>query len=264
MSVKFSIEVIFIYCTMLLYLAAAVAFMRKSKKVGVVLYLLGFATAVTAFVARWNHVQHVPLQNLFEVFLCMGMLICPVSFACLRFLRVGALGADCLIGFIVLFPAGFIFKVDPQKLPPALQSGLFIPHVAAYMGAYMIMAKAGIQALAQLVRQGGPGDSRLLSYELGTYKMIRLGFPLLTGGLLLGALWGKIAWGDYWNWDPKELWSLVSWLIYVGYLHFRYMHGTKYARANSALGLSGLAAIVVTLLWVNLARVFAGLHSYAG
>jgi ABC-type transport system involved in cytochrome c biogenesis permease subunit len=74
---------------------------------------------------------------------------------------------------------------------------------------------------------------------------------------------GKLAWGDYWNWAPKELWSLVSWLMFLGYFHFRYLFGTRFARINVAFLGSGLLAIVITLLWVNLARIFAGLHCYA-
>jgi ABC-type transport system involved in cytochrome c biogenesis permease subunit len=94
--------------------------------------------------------------------------------------------------------------------------------------------------------------------------MVRLGFPLLTVGLVLGAVWGKIAWSDYWNWDRKELWSLISWLVFVGYLHVRYRYGRKYPAVNSSLVLAGLTAIIITLLWVNLSRIFGGgLHSYA-
>ncbi len=263
MAVKLSIEGILIYCTMAAYLAAAVALMFKRNRLGWTVYALGFAAATAAFVFRWHRVGHVPMQNLFEVFLCLGMVIGPVSLFCMHFMRVGGTAADCIIGFIVLFPAGFVFNSEPQKLPPALQSGLFIPHVAAYMAAYMIMAKAGAQALGQLFRKAGPGDDHLVSYELATYKMVRLGFPLLTLGLILGAVWGKIAWGDYWNWDPKELWSFVSWLIYVGYFHFRYISGRKHPQVNSAIVVSGLLTIVVTLLWVNLSRIFQGMHSYA-
>ena len=232
LEIKTCAEAIFIYLTMAAYLAAAIVLICKRRRPGLVLYGVGFALAIAAFTVRWHRVQHVPLQNLFEVFLCLGMLIFPLSLFCQRFLRVGWIAVDCLIGVVVLFAAGFVtkFSADPQKLPPALQSGLFAPHVAAYMAAYIIMAKATVQAVAQLCRKTGPTDDRFVPYELGTYKMIRLGFPLLTLGLILGALWGKVAWGDYWNWDPKELWSLVSWLVYVAYFH---------------------------------SRLFAGLHSYA-
>ena len=72
-----------------------------------------------------------------------------------------------------------------------------------------------------------------------------------------------MAWGDYWNWDPKELWSLVSWLVYLGYFHFRHMFGRRYPLALSVFIMAGLAAIIITLLWVNLSRVFGGMHSYA-
>ena len=263
MAVKLTPEGILIYCTMAAYLAATVALMFEKKKLGWTVYTLGFTVAVISFVFRWHHVGHVPMQNLFEVFLCLGMLVLPISLFCRGFMRVGGTAADCMIGFIVLFPAGFVFNADPQRLPPALQSGLFIPHVAAYMIAYMILAKAAVQGLGQLLRKAGPNDDQLISYEVAAYKMVRLGFPLLTLGLVLGAIWGKIAWGDYWNWDPKELWSFVTWLIYVGYFHFRYVSGRKFPQINSALVLSGFLAIVITLLWVNLSRIFPGLHSYA-
>ena len=265
LEIKTCAEAIFIYLTMLAYLAAAIVLICKRRRPGLVLYGVGFALAIVAFIVRWHRVQHVPLQNLFEVFLCLGMLVFPLSLFCQRFMRIGGIAVDCLIGVVVLFPAGFVskFSAEPQKLPPALQSGLFAPHVAAYMAAYIIMAKATVQAVAQLCHKTGPADTHLVPYEQGTYKMVRLGFPLLTLGLILGAVWGKIAWGDYWNWDPKELWSLVSFLVYVGYLHFRYAFGRKYPRANSGLAVAGMGAIVITLLWVNLASVFKGLHSYA-
>ena len=265
MAVKLTIEGILIYCTMFAYLAAAVALMSKKSRFGWTVYVLGFAIAIAIFVFRWHHVGHVPMQNLFEVFLCLGMVIFPISLFCRRFMKVGGIAADCVIGFIVLFPAGFVFKAEPLKLPPALQGWLFIPHVAAYMLAYLITPKAAVQAFGQLLCKPADkaDDDSLISYELGAYKITRLGFPLLTLGLILGAVWGKIAWGDYWNWDPKELWSFVSWLVFVGYFHFRYISGRKYPRVNSTIVLFGLLTIVITLLWVNLSRIFQGMHSYA-
>jgi ABC-type transport system involved in cytochrome c biogenesis permease subunit len=168
-----------------------------------------------------------------------------------------------LIGVVLLFPAGFVFNAEPQKLPPALQSWLFTPHVAVYLASYVIMAKAMVQAFCQLKARADSPKENLLDYEQGTYRMICFGFPLLTLGLILGSWWGKLAWGDYWGWDPKELWSLASWLVYVGYFHFRYMFGKKHKRISSSLAILGMAAIVITLLWVNLSKIFPGLHNYA-
>ena len=163
----------------------------------------------------------------------------------------------------MLVPPGFIWPAAPRKLPPALQCWLFGPHVAVYLSAYVIMAKATVQALSQLIVKTDREQTNLVPHEEGAYRLICLGFPLLTLGLIMGSWWGKLAWGDYWGWDPKELWSLASWLIYVAYFHWRYMFGKKHARLNSLLAVVGFFAIVITLLWVNLSRLFAGLHSYA-
>jgi ABC-type transport system involved in cytochrome c biogenesis permease subunit len=121
---------------------------------------------------------------------------------------------------------------------------------------------ATCRALTQLVDKPQT-DKTILPPEQATYELIALGFPLLTLGLILGSVWGKFAWGDYWGWDPKELWSLASWLVYVGYLHWRYMFGKRYPKINSLWALAGMAAIIITLLWVNLSRLFPGMHSYA-
>ena len=262
MEIKYTIQGLLVYITIAAYLLAFVTTILRRPKAGHIIYLLGFAIAVYSFGYRWYHVRHVPLQNLFEVFLCLGM-IYPVSLFCRRALKVGGYAADMLIGMIVLFPAGFVFNAEPQQLPPAVQSWLFTPHVAVYMFSYIFMAKATFQAICQLAgKKTKPGEN-LLPPEESTYRIICIGFPLLTLGLILGSYWGKLAWGDYWGWDPKELWSLVSWLVFLGYFHFRYMFGKKHPRMNSLWAIAGMAAIIITLLWVNLSRLFPGLHSYA-
>ena len=262
MAVKYTIQGIFIYATMCLYLLALLLRLLGLRRAGHVVYAGGFIVSVLSFAYRWYHVGHAPMQNLFEVFLFMGM-IYPVSLVCRYWLRVGGETIDMLIGAVVLFPAGFIFAAEPTRLPPALQCWLFVPHVAVYMLAYIFMAKAAAQAFAERFAQHDRPDQTTVDYEEATYRTTCVGFPLLTLGLVLGSWWARLAWGDFWGWDPKELWSLASWLIYVGYFHFRYMYRRRYPWANSLWSIAGLAAIVVTLLWVNLARVFSGLHSYA-
>jgi len=261
MEIKYTIQGLLIYIAIAAYLLALLVSLLRRPRAGHALYALGFVVAVVSFGYRWYHVRHVPMQNLFEVFLCLGM-IYPVSVFCRRVLRIGGSSADMLIGAIVLVPAGFFFNADPQKLPPALQSWLFTPHVAVYMISYVFMAKAASHAIWQLAGKDSRDDENLLPPEEATYRLICIGFPLLTLGLVLGSVWGKRAWGDYWGWDPKELWSLASWLVYVGYLHYRYMFGKRHPRVNSVWAIAGIVVIVVTLLWVNLSRLFAGMHSY--
>ena len=272
MAIKYTIQGLLIYAAMAGYLLAFVVTLWHGhlgrvrintgwKPVPRLLFLAGFLVGCAALAYRWVDVRHIPLQNLFEVFLCLGVLAYPISIFCNRVLRVGGVSADMFIGVIVLFPAGFVFNAEPQQLPPALQSWLFGPHVFVYMLSYILMTKAAVQAAIQL--SGGQAKDNLLAPEEATYRMVCAGFPLLTLGLVLGSIWGQNAWGDWWGWDPKELWSLASWLVYVGYFHFRYMFGKRFPRLNSLWAVVGLVIIIITLLWVNLSRLFPGLHSYA-
>ena len=260
MAVKLTAQGLLIYVTMAAYLLAAVATLAKRKRVGWAMFAAGFVCACVSVVFRWRQVEHVPLQNLFEVLLVLAMLMFPLSLLPRWRYRLTGQGWDMLIGAILLFPAGFVFSEQPYKLSPALQSPLFVPHVLAYMLGYVLMAKAAVQAGMSLSARYSEAS---LVYEEAAYRMVRLGFPMLTAGLLLGAWWGKLAWGDYWHWDPKEMWSLATWLIYVSYFHFRLASRKKHPKVASALALVGMTAIVITLLLVSLARIFAGRHAYA-
>jgi ABC-type transport system involved in cytochrome c biogenesis permease subunit len=261
MAIKWTIQGLLIYAGLAAYLVAFITTLLRQRKTGAVTFFLGFLISCIAIGYRWIHVSHIPMQNLFEVFSVLGALVYPISIFCNRVLRIGGIAGDMLLGVIVLIPAGFFFNAEPMQLPPALQSWLFGPHVFVYMLSYVIMAKAAIQAVLQLA--GSQSSPNQIPPEEATYRMVCLGFPLLTLGLVLGSVWGQQAWGDWWGWDPKELWSLASWLVYVGFLHFRYMFGKRFPRINSLWAIVGLAVIIITLLWVNLSRLFLGLHSYA-
>lgn len=269
MAIKLTLLGALIYVTMALWAAALAAYLSARNKpgmasVGSALFAAGSAVMLAAFALRWEQVQHPPFQNMFEVFLALGMLMWPLWEFCRQYLGARGPAVNVLVGIIVLFPAGFVFHADPEKLPPALQSWLFVPHVGAYMIAYVVLLLAAAQAAMHLA-DGHATPLERQRYELATYNMIRLGFPLLTLGLVLGAVWGKLAWGDYWNWDPKELWSLTSWLAYVSYLHVRSLCGSARPRLASALAILGGVLVIVTLLWVNLAdKMFkGGMHVYA-
>ncbi len=93
-----------------------------------------------------------------------------------------------------------------------------------------------------------------------SYRGIAFGFPLLTIGIITGAIWADQAWGRWWGWDPKETWSLITWLFYGGYLHTRLTMGWR-GRHSAILAVIGLIMVLITYLGVNL--FLSGLHSYA-
>lgn len=92
-----------------------------------------------------------------------------------------------------------------------------------------------------------------------SYRIISFGFPLLTIGILSGAVWANEAWGSYWNWDPKETWALITWLIFATYLHTRMIKGWR-TKQSAIIASSGFFIIWICYLGVNL--LGKGLHSY--
>ncbi|NJR64178.1 MAG: c-type cytochrome biogenesis protein CcsB [Leptolyngbyaceae cyanobacterium CRU_2_3] len=92
-----------------------------------------------------------------------------------------------------------------------------------------------------------------------SYRMIGLGFPLLTIGIIAGAVWANEAWGSYWSWDPKETWALITWLVFAAYLHARITRGWQ-GRRPAILAAAGFLVVWICYLGVNL--LGKGLHSY--
>lgn len=95
-----------------------------------------------------------------------------------------------------------------------------------------------------------------------SYRAIAIGFPIFTlGGLIFAMIWAEIAWGRFWDWDPKEVWALITWLFYSAYLHFRLSRGW-HGKPSAWLAVIGFVIVLFTLVGVNL--LIAGMHSYAG
>jgi len=128
---------------------------------------------------------------------------------------------------------------------------------AAVLGLFSLIWSQGMR-LKALLKQYIPTQSQL---DDVTYRMIAIGWPLLTGGIITGAVWANSAWGSYWSWDPKETWSLITWFIYAIYLHARFVRGWK-GTQMAVISAVGFLAVIFTYLGVNL--VLSGLHSYGG
>lgn len=259
MEIKLTTQGLLIYLTMTTYVLAFVLTSARRLRAGWAVYACGFVVACGSLAARWLEVGHAPLRSMYEVFLVLAALVFPLSVLTVRAWRAPGHRWDMLTGVALLVPAGFVMSAVGSKLPPPLQTPLFIPHVMAYMLAYVLLAKAAILAIPLLA----PGRPDRAAREAASHKVARLGMVFLTGGLILGAWWAKLAWGRFWGWDPKEMASLATWLIYVAYFHFRALYGRRLVRANAALLLAGLAAVVFTLLAVSYLRALGGIHSYA-
>jgi cytochrome c-type biogenesis protein CcsB len=154
--------------------------------------------------------------------------------------------------------------IDPNIRPliPALQSNWLVAHVFTCFLGYAGFAVSFVAAILLLVSRASANiasvlpDKRLLDEIV--YRSILIGFPLLTLGIITGAAWAEHAWGSYWSWDPKETWSLITWLVYAGFLHARLSRGWS-GRRTALLSVIGFFAVMFTYFGVN---YLPGLHSY--
>lgn len=242
------------------YLTAAALKVMVARKKGDVFFALGFCLTLAAVIIRALLVRRLPMQGMYEIFLIMGAAAYPVALTVSRITGKKPGFWDVALGALLLSPAIFVFDPTPRPLPPVLNHWLFGPHVAAYLLGYLIMFRAGILAFNSLLCDSGEA---LDKGGQETRKLLILGMPILTLGLALGAYWGKLAWGNYWNWDPKEMWAMAMWLVFAAALYCPAPSCRKRTRRTAVLAILGCALILCTLLLANLSKLFEGMHSYA-
>nr|BDA98062.1 cytochrome c biogenesis protein [Proteomonas sp. NIES-1005] len=121
------------------------------------------------------------------------------------------------------------------------------------------MAMVDSVALGTSTSTSGSKLSLLESLDNLSYRIIGLGFPLLTVGIIAGAVWANEAWGSYWSWDPKETWALITWLVFAAYLHARI---TKSWQGRRPAILASIGFVVVWICYLGVNFLGKGLHSY--
>lgn len=131
-----------------------------------------------------------------------------------------------------------------KTLMPALISVWFVPHVIVYIIAYALLAASSVVSFQALI------NTYFLKKKVAIIhladNLVYIGFAFLTMGLLFGALWAKEAWGHYWTWDPKETWALLTWLVYLVYIHLRTY---KTVNEKTAFWVLSLAFIILLVCW---------------
>lgn len=201
-------------------------------------------------------------QHEFAVSMAWGFLVMYLFFEWKYRARTLALVALPMTVVIQLYALSWDSTADP--LVPALQNSLLLTiHIVVAIFAYGAFLVAFAAAVLYLIDSYFPGKfSHLLPKpdvldRLG-YRAVVIGYPLMTMVIVLGAVWAEIAWGRYWSWDPKETASLVTWLIYGGYLHARVARGWV---GRGAAWLLVVAFLSVIFTFFGNA-IFGGLHSY--
>ncbi len=239
------------------YLAVWVSTRESVAKAGTALMIVGAVGNLGLIAGRWMAADRPPFKSLFESMVFLAFCIAALYVVAERIFRTRVFGVLAALGCVgAMVFALFKWDAEIVKLPPALQSAWFIPHVVVYFVGYAALFFATTVSMVQLYRptftlKAGTAITKDVALEDVIYATIRFGFVLLTFGLLVGSIWAKSAWGDYWVWDPKENWSLVSWLVYAAYLHLRHIKGWRGKKA-SWLAIAGFAIVMFTYLGMHL------------
>lgn len=220
---------------------AVMSVVSKRRMPAVLLTGVGSIIFITFIVGVWVTLGRPPLRTMGETRLWFSLFLSLIGLGVyLRWRYRWVLPFGCLMA--VMFACINIFKpeIHTEELMPALRSPWFVPHVIVYMFAYAVMGIATILAVrilwltrkpvtepVEATSQPGALSKRPLEADLRLCDtLVRIGWGFLTMGIVMGALWAKQAWGDYWTWDPKETWAAATWLSYLLYLHLRQGQGS--------------------------------------
>lgn len=263
---------LFLYALALL--GYVVGIFRKEKIFGTIpysLFAIAFLACTVLIVDRWIEAGRPPFKSFYESLAFAAWTTSLISLAVEYKFKVRLIGFMSAIGVVMIFLFALAKRdVEIIALPPALQTWMFIPHVISYFLAYGALFVAGFTAVLFLVFPGGIashhtlGQQSRIDFSAATYQITKFGFLFLTAGLLLGAWWGQNAWSNYWGWDPKENWALITWLIFAAYLHFRNIPSWSEKRLAWVV-IAGVAAIIFTYLGMDyLPTAEDSLHVYSG
>ncbi|WP_045729302.1 c-type cytochrome biogenesis protein CcsB [Pseudarthrobacter chlorophenolicus] len=250
---------------------------RAPARVAVALTVLGALIHAAGVVTRALGAGRVPWGNMYE-FLTTGAFVAIAVFLLvlirrdLRFLGTFVVG----LAIIMLVAASVAYWTPVGHLVPALQSYWLIIHVSIAVLSSALFTLTFAMSALQLVQShrqktvAAGGEDKLgfmrlvpsaLSLENLSYRINAIAFIGWTFTLMFGAIWAEKAWGRFWGWDTKEVWTFVIWVVYAGYLHARATRGWTGTRA-AWLSIVGYLCVVFNFTIVN--QFFNGLHSYSG
>ncbi len=244
-------------------------------KIGMAVLIIGFVLNTSGILLRWIEsyqmgIGRAPFSNMYESLIFFAWTI-AVLYIFVEFKyneRIIGVFITPLI-FLTIAYASFDPNISSKISPllPALKSNWLIAHVITCFLGYAGFTVGFGFSIMYLLKGGdkssGNWRDRLPSLDLAdelTYQMIVFGFVFLTIGIVTGSVWANSAWGTYWSWDPKETWSLITWVVYAVLLHLRLMRGWQ-GRSIAWISIIGFLCVLFTYFGVN--YFLSGLHSYA-
>ena len=254
--------------------AAGIIGLLKGKKATtkaiIAFALAGFIFHTANIIVRYIKGGHIPVTNLHEASSFFAWCVVALFFLLEFRYRIDLLGAFIMPIVLILMLSSSVFhrEISPV-INPVLKSYWFGIHTTlAFVGdaAFAMAAGIGVMYLVQerYVKSKHLSGlfQRLPSLQILdeiNYRLISIGFPLLTVAIITGVIWANTAWGTYWRWDPKEVWSLITWLIYALVLHLRLTLGWRGKKA-AVLSIIGFIVVIFTFFGVNL--ILKGLHTF--
>ena len=233
---------------------------------------VGLLSNLVGVVLRGIAANRFPWGNMYEFTITTVAFIVVIFVVFAVRFRMRWLGLPVmLLATVATGLAVEVFYVAVADLVPALHSVWFVVHIVAASFAGAMFNVAGVLSALYLLRRRAdekgttrgwlaqlPTPRRL---DLWAYRATAIGFPLWTFAIAAGAVWAQYAWGRFWGWDPKETFSLITWVVFAAYLHARLTAGWKGGGA-ATIALIGVGCFWFNFIGVNL--LFSGLHSYAG
>lgn len=264
------------YPVLVFYLASTVCYVgalatgrTRLEAWGYYALLAGFGFHILALVHRYVVAGYTPLTNVHESLSFLALCTAAFFIFLRRAYRIGMLGSIFLPLLSMMVISTLALPADVRPLPPVLRSYWLPIHTAfAFIGEAIFFTGFLVSIVYLIAEKGvkkkrkGEISDRLPSLETLdriNYKCMSYGFPFLTLGIITGSLWAELAWGSYWSWDPKETWSLITWIVYAILIHNRLAIGWR-GRKTAYLMIAGFVSVLVTFAGVNL--FMGGLHSY--
>ncbi len=223
--------------------------------------------------------ERMPVSNMYESITFTSWCALLLGLGMELWKRKGIIGlAASIVGFLMLTGVSLmpLHETRIHPLRAVLNSYWLNIHVTAMLASYGAFAVSAVFATIYLgrsillsltgretLRAGATPLMPLDQVELFAYRLIQIGWPILTIGVALGAVWADTAWGRFWGWDPKETWAFITWIVYTIYLHTRMIMGMR-GVASAVVCLLGFVMVMITWLGVSYIDWFAGgLHTYA-